>query len=70
MRSMAMTDMRKHISSKNQSWGKVSGAMPFQSAAIIAEQDGRLSPESSLAHCSSSYMAPARLINRRRWEDR
>jgi hypothetical protein len=54
MRSMAKTNMKRHISSQKQSWDKVS----FQSASILAEQDHGLSPESSLTYCSSSCMVP------------
>lgn len=35
-----MTNMRKHISIKKQSWDKDSGVVPHQSAPIAAGQDG------------------------------
>lgn len=51
-----MTNKKRHISNKKPSVDEAIVAMPFQNTFIKVEQNGRLSPGSSLANCSSSCM--------------
>ena len=41
-----MINLRRKVSSKKQSWAKVSGTMPFQNESIVTKQDGSPSPGS------------------------
>lgn len=62
MRNMAMTNMRRHISSQNQSWDKASRVMLLQGMPFAAKQNGRTYAGSTFAHCSFSSMATANTV--------
>jgi hypothetical protein len=44
MRTIAVTDMRRHIRNKKLFWDKDPGSVPLQGIPTIAQQNGGLSP--------------------------
>lgn len=55
-----MTNMRRHISHKKQSWDESPGAVPLHDVPRTAMQKRGQTSRSSLAHSSSFCMKPAK----------